>query len=882
MTHNNNYQKIRIFVASPGDVSVERARLATVIEGLNHGLADYFGLVLEMKEWYQVAPDMGRAEQIILTQMPVDSWDVFIGILWLRFGTPTGGTDPKTGQNFSAGTEEEFKLAYQSWRETRKPRIMFYRCTRAPANMLGFDFAQAARVEQFFSSFDATEGKTPGLYKTFDTPDKFQQYVREHLEKFLIEYREKVQGNTVSPEVKRLYAPDIPNTLPRRVPFFGRRDEIKQALRALSPEDRGWGIVIDGIGGIGKTALAVEVAYLCKEEKLFDAFIFATAKGDRLTPTGIQKINLTAASLDELIDEAARGLGQPGIAHLSSGQDKQRALLNMLSGKRALIIFDNLEAMPISDQTAVGEFLRNLPPECKAIITSRRRSGEAAVTLRLEKLKMEEAWELIRDQMEKHGTVKRALTQAGEDAWKQLYDETGGSPLALLWTVGLIHARGWSFNRGLELLREGNAKSDLNEFIYGAARNTMDANERVTLGALSFFGGPSTFEALAATANLDRHSLDSVLERLRALSLINVAEESDGQDLLEERYTLHPLTRRFARADLETEVDAASAMGIRFTKYWLNYCTQYGSSAEKSSFERLETEWANLNATVSWLWEVAGVERDKVITNADAARMIKTLAESLDTFLLFSGRWEERRQLNMMAYEVARVLREWQGAGWRSYQVAFDYYNCRQTKEAEVWLNKSDASWRLIAGTKVERATSTRMRGLIAMQSGNHTEAELLLSEALSIWYELKRDRLASNTLSDLGYLHYQRLLFDKAEVFYRKALDLALRSNYKVGQAAVSGNLGLLAVSLGKWPEAHEWFEQELALARELGRVDLIASAQCGLARMHKGEGREDLAIPLAKEALSIYERLQHRRLSEVRKLLENIRGALPQQDTA
>ncbi len=79
MSAEKQYRKVLIFVASPGDVSIERARLANVIEALNHGLADHLGLMLELKEWGQVAPGMSRAEDVILSQIPVDTWDFFCG-----------------------------------------------------------------------------------------------------------------------------------------------------------------------------------------------------------------------------------------------------------------------------------------------------------------------------------------------------------------------------------------------------------------------------------------------------------------------------------------------------------------------------------------------------------------------------------------------------------------------------------------------------------------------------------------------------------------------------------------------------------------------------------------------------------------------------------
>ena len=56
------YEKIRIFVASPTDVADERASLSIVIEKLNKGLADHVGAVLEMKEWSDVVPNMGRGQ----------------------------------------------------------------------------------------------------------------------------------------------------------------------------------------------------------------------------------------------------------------------------------------------------------------------------------------------------------------------------------------------------------------------------------------------------------------------------------------------------------------------------------------------------------------------------------------------------------------------------------------------------------------------------------------------------------------------------------------------------------------------------------------------------------------------------------------------------
>ena len=61
---------------------------------------------------------------------------------------------------------------------------------------------------------------------------------------------------------------------------------------------------------------------------------------------------------------------------------------------------------------------------------------------------------------------------------------------------------------------------------------------------------------------------------------------------------------------------------------------------------------------------------------------------------------------------------------------------------------------------------------------------------------------------------------------------------------------------------------------ANELGRVELIAEAQYGLAHVEQAEERADLALVLAQEALKSYERLQHRDLAEVQDYVEKLKG--------
>ena len=189
---------LHVFVATPRDVAAERNRLALIVRDLNNAFATH-GLTLELLDWRDVVPGLGRPEDVILDQLPVEKWDVFIGVLWAHFGTPPGREDPETGKPFLSGTEEEFTVACRSWQETDKPRILFYRCKRPiPPDRL--DPEQFALVQKFFDGFKP-DGEHPGLPQEYGTVDDFERRVRQDLLKLLLEYSRGEKQATLESEV---------------------------------------------------------------------------------------------------------------------------------------------------------------------------------------------------------------------------------------------------------------------------------------------------------------------------------------------------------------------------------------------------------------------------------------------------------------------------------------------------------------------------------------------------------------------------------------------------------------------------------------------------------------------------------------------------------
>ncbi|MBI4674251.1 MAG: ATP-binding protein, partial [Chloroflexi bacterium] len=517
---------LRILACAPFDVAAERAKIEWAAATLEP-LADHVGVRLEVIDWRSVVPNPGLPRQLILDQLHPTSWDIFIGILWHRFESATGGTGAPTGASTPSGTDQEFRAALELWRNFGRPRVSFYRCMR-PVRLDQLDPDQYKKVQSFFADLDAPGGTQPGLAQSFETTEGFANLLFDQLQKLLIAYSKQESTRPLTPQAILTLTPTRRrDNLPRRAPFFGRQEELTKMLRAMLPEDRGWGVVISGIGGIGKTALAIEAAYLCKERALFEDFIFVSAKAHRLNPTGIVPIPLAPQTLDQILNDTARALGQPGILQLV-GAYKLQALFDALQGTHTLLLFDNLETLPKEGQEALAEFLQTLPPGCKAILTSRRQGGDGARWLRLDRLDWDTARAIMLHEAEADNRLAFLCAEENQVQQRELFQETGGSPLALLWTLGLIRVRGLGFERAIEMLQRGaQLGADLQRFIYDEAVGTLTNDARTALTALSYFPLSASFESWRRVGALSTDTLDQATSSLTALALVNPLQSGE-------------------------------------------------------------------------------------------------------------------------------------------------------------------------------------------------------------------------------------------------------------------------------------------------------------------------------------------------------------------
>ena len=166
-----------VFVSSPSDLEDERNRLNEVIQEFNITWSQNFGIRLDLIRWETHGyPGIGKDPQDVLNQELPDDFDIFIGLMWGRFGTET--------ERAGSGTEEEFLWTLKRYRkDPNSVKIMFY-FKDAPISPSDIDPDQLKRVNEFRTSL----GSKGSLFWEFKDLNQFEQLLRQHLSRQVQEF----------------------------------------------------------------------------------------------------------------------------------------------------------------------------------------------------------------------------------------------------------------------------------------------------------------------------------------------------------------------------------------------------------------------------------------------------------------------------------------------------------------------------------------------------------------------------------------------------------------------------------------------------------------------------------------------------------------------
>ena len=153
------FKVVYVFFASPGDLPEEREVAREVVEQLNQGLATNEWRI-EPIFWEDKGPTYGRPQDEMNKWL--DCCHIFVGMLWGRWGTPTG--------DFTSGFEEEFERVISRRARTGEPKIWIYLKNVDPGQL----HDPGPELQKVLAFKERVESEEVVFYRPFVSPDEWR------------------------------------------------------------------------------------------------------------------------------------------------------------------------------------------------------------------------------------------------------------------------------------------------------------------------------------------------------------------------------------------------------------------------------------------------------------------------------------------------------------------------------------------------------------------------------------------------------------------------------------------------------------------------------------------------------------------------------------
>lgn len=690
-----------------------------------------------------------------------------------------------------------------------------------------------------------------GKVSTIDLQElsRIPQSPPETLEMFAVESLEtSVNIPSTSPR-SRLY-----HNLPPRyhTNLVGRQKQIDQLLTLLSFNHNTHLISIEGIIGVGTTALVLEAAHRCLEASCnaeatpnfptFDAIIFTSAKQQHLIGIDILQRHRRERTLYDIFKVIFRTLEGPDVIP-ANFNDQLEWIQRSLAYLRTLLIVDNLET--IEDQEDVISFLHELPPTVKVVITTCIRTA-LGVPIHLECLPPDDSQHLIQHQ------IQEQRVQLNPEQFQALYQRTGGLPIAIIYTIGQMSVYGLPLNA----VPAGLTTGDGAHYCFGELVQPLRGQPAYRLlMALALFTKSASIEAIAQVALAGANPIGGLAQ----LYKLRLVIQQDGW------YNLnHSLTREYVLAELNAHPEFEREVRERWINWYLRFSELHAGQDWKEwhdQYEHLEQEWENLRSVIEWCiqqyryedfrkfwqyikgfthlfgyWNERLIWMEWLISSAEQRQDQPTLAEALyhrSWTLILMGKPEQLSEAGKVLAQAWK-LRQYQDLIFQldlAITAAVVHIRQQQLVEARDWLNESK---NLLDHGQIEQAKHQRY--LIRI---DYYEAES--------WFKTGD--------------------YEKAKTLYNQALELSKIAQWKQVEVYALNWLADIAIEQGNLDEAERLLNLSHPIA--LDRLDRrsIAFNKCSWAKLQKLRGNTTESQRWATEAKDWFERLGM--LSEVKQML-------------
>jgi non-specific serine/threonine protein kinase len=610
------------------------------------------------------------------------------------------------------------------------------------------------------------------------------------------------EGESPSPPVAQRH--NLPQQL---TSFIGHEDELEE-YAALLGETRL--LTLTGIGGCGKTRLAIKLA-----ERVLRSFPDGVRYVDMAPLLDAERVALTVATTLGIREEKDRPIVD--------------TLCGRLAGQRMLLVLDNCEHL-VAACAALLQRLIGAAPGVRVLAASREGlgvPGERAVTVRSlsfpppgskHDLRALEACEAVRLFVERTqlSVPKFSLADDTADAVAEICGRLDGIPLAIelaaarvkILSVQEIRAR---LDDRFRLLTGGSRTAlGRQQTLLATIQWSYDhlaPDQRQLLRRLSVFVGGWTLGGAVRLAGeqLDEYAVLDLLARLVDQSLVTTRRAEGGTT----RYSMLETVRQYAH-DRLNEAGEGEATRNRHLEFYVALAEEAEpelvGSEQGAWLARLDQERENLLAAHSWCDHAEG-----------SADLGLRLIFSLSPYLVHRG-------LIALAHRVAVQALTRSGAQGRNlarcralWAVGEVSYFIGRYGEAKDYVEMSLAISREIRD-EGRAAEALRLLGYVYLALRNTAMARGHLQEALALSRQFTDKRQISRALNGLAELHRAEGELDKAEPLYEEALALSREGEDRSGIACHLANLASTSISLGSGDSAGGMVREGLEIAEEIG----------------------------------------------------------------
>ncbi|MFD7661870.1 BTAD domain-containing putative transcriptional regulator [Streptomyces sp. NPDC059788] len=630
-----------------------------------------------------------------------------------------------------------------------------------------------------------------------------------------------------------------PQQLPATVAdFTGRAAFVTELSEQLATaEGRVMAVsALTGIGGVGKTTLAVHVAHAAHTH-FPDGQLYVDLQGAGHCPSDPEAV----------LGAFLRALGTPGSA-IPDGIEERAALYrSALAGRRVLALLDNAR-----DAAQVRPLLPGTDG-CAALITSRVRMIDLAGAhlVDLDVMSPEEAFTLFTL------IVGEERVNAEREASMDVVGACGFLPLAIriaasrlaarrTWTVSVLARKLADERRRLDELRAGDlAVNSTFELGY----KQLEPRQARAFRLLGLADGPDiSLAAAAALLDMDPDDAEGLLESLVDTSLLESAAPG--------RYRFHDLVRLYARSCAERDEqppEEREAALSRLLDFYLSTAAHMYALERPGDRLADHTETPNYpgliftdrSEALSWLFS----ETRCLIACALQNTGEKVLRRAVDLLLLTRDMAEsgannrQYEQANLTLLAAARRAGDQHAEGRAHWALSPIYTQSGRLNEAD-----EHAKLATLLGLAAEDSFSASQgpndRGIIASIQHRHEEAEGYLAQALLAFRENNNKQSEASALCNLSRLHLDTgrvesavRLAEQGTACYREAGASRRLGNgmYALGMALTLANrldeaTAQLTEALAIFRDSRQRFWEGMTYLR-LAEVDLAARRPAGAA---------------------------------------------------